>query len=87
MEYVSSSSLPGSPRRRFIIDRALYEDSCLYVVPNTHTSPRTGEQRAQSMTQTPPADPLDMPGAIQVTLQRQSKMRPFIRNFLHCPNI
>jgi hypothetical protein len=33
------------------------------------------------MTQTPPEDPLDMPGAIQVTLQRQSKS-VYLRNFL-----
>ena len=70
MEYVSS------PLRRLDDDvfesstSALYEDSCLYVVPKTHTLPRTETQRAQSMTQTPPTNPLDMPGAIQVTLQR-----------------
>jgi hypothetical protein len=53
------------------MNSALYEDSCLYLVPKTHKMPRTELQRAKSMAQAPPANPLDMPGAIQVTLQRQ----------------
>jgi len=62
---------------------ALYEDSCLYVVPNTHALPRTEEQRAQSMTQTPPANPLNMPEAIQVTLQPGQTVF-YNSNILHC---
>ena len=50
--------------------RALYEDSCLFVVPESHKSPRTNEQRSQSSTPDPPVDPLTMPNAIRVTLQR-----------------
>jgi len=54
-----------------MLRRALYEDSCLYIVPGSHKLPRTNEQRALSMTRDPPENPLDMPGAIQVTLQRE----------------
>ena len=54
----------------YSMDSALYEDSCLFLVPRSHKVPRTEEQRAQSMTLTPPKDPLAMPGAIRVTLQR-----------------
>lgn len=49
---------------------ALYTDSCLYVVPGSHKVPRTPAQRAHSSTLDPPTNPMDMPGAIQVTLQR-----------------
>lgn len=62
---------------------ALYEDSCLYLVPKTHKMPRTELQRAQSMTQAPPANPLDMPGAIQVTLQ-PGETAFYNSNILHC---
>lgn len=50
--------------------RALYEDSCLFVVPGSHNVPRSPEQRALSETADAPKNPLDMPGAIQVNLQR-----------------
>ncbi|KAI6012240.1 hypothetical protein EDC04DRAFT_3121520 [Pisolithus marmoratus] len=50
---------------------ALYEDFCLYVVPGSHKVARTTEQRMLSITQEPPKNPLDMPGAIQVTLLRE----------------
>ncbi|KAG6876824.1 hypothetical protein C0993_000172 [Termitomyces sp. T159_Od127] len=49
---------------------ALYRDSCLYIVPGSHREPRTVEQRKHSETMEPPKDPLDMPGAVQLTLQR-----------------
>lgn len=69
MEYV------GNPISRWqFLDsnfRALYTDSCLYLVPGTHKALRTPEQKALSLDPTtPPANPLDMPGAIQITLQR-----------------
>ncbi|SJL06552.1 related to phytanoyl-CoA dioxygenase family protein [Armillaria ostoyae] len=48
---------------------ALYEDACLYVVPGSHSVPRTPEQRMHSTTMDAPADPLDMPGAIPVVLK------------------
>lgn len=47
---------------------ALYEDSCLFVVPGSHKVPRTPEQRAQSTGLEAPEDPNTMPGAISVTL-------------------
>jgi len=50
----------------------LYKDSCLYIVPGSHKCPRTSEQRAHSNTMDPPKNPLDMPGSIQVTLNRMS---------------
>lgn len=52
------------------VDRALYEDSCLYVVPGSHQIARTPEQRVHSCTIDPPSDPLDMPGAVLLTLKR-----------------
>ncbi|KIY73406.1 hypothetical protein CYLTODRAFT_417081 [Cylindrobasidium torrendii FP15055 ss-10] len=48
---------------------ALYEDSSLYVVPGSHKIVRTDEQRALSCTPDPASNPLDMPGAIPVTLK------------------
>ncbi|KLO08364.1 hypothetical protein SCHPADRAFT_916964 [Schizopora paradoxa] len=42
---------------------ALHEDSCLFVVPGSH------KQRALSETPDASKNPLDIPGAIQVTLQ------------------
>lgn len=53
-------------------NRALYEDSCLFVVPGSHKVPRTPEQRAQSTGLEAPEDPNTMPGAISVTLYRAS---------------
>ncbi|KAF7305826.1 Zn(2)-C6 fungal-type domain-containing protein [Mycena chlorophos] len=53
---------------------ALYTDSCLYVVPGSHKHPRTDEQRKHSSGMEAPKDPLDMPGAIQVTLQRKNHL-------------
>jgi len=49
---------------------ALYLDSCLYIVPGTHLTPRTHDQREFSAGQTLD-NPLDMPGAIRLTLQRE----------------
>ncbi|KAF8915054.1 hypothetical protein CPB85DRAFT_1375230 [Mucidula mucida] len=49
--------------------RALYDDSCLYVVPGTHKVTRTPEQRSLSTTMDAPGNPLDMPGAIAVALK------------------
>ncbi|CAE6398762.1 unnamed protein product [Rhizoctonia solani] len=48
---------------------ALYDDACLFVVPGSHREPRTPEQRALSLTQDPPHDPMDMPEAICVKLK------------------
>ncbi|CAE7158397.1 unnamed protein product [Rhizoctonia solani] len=48
---------------------ALYDDTCLFVVPGSHREPRTPEQRALSSTQEAPKDPMDMPGAICVKLK------------------
>ncbi|CEL56662.1 hypothetical protein RSOLAG1IB_07988 [Rhizoctonia solani AG-1 IB] len=48
---------------------ALYDDACLFVVPRSHREPRTPEQRALSLTQEAPKDPMDMPGAICVKLK------------------
>ncbi|EPS96329.1 hypothetical protein FOMPIDRAFT_1038193 [Fomitopsis schrenkii] len=62
---------------------ALYEDSCLYVVPGSHKTPRTPEQRALSSTQDPPENPLDMPGAIQVSLKPGETVF-YNNNILHC---
>ncbi|KAF8346334.1 hypothetical protein F5887DRAFT_961418 [Amanita rubescens] len=47
---------------------ALYRDSCLYIVPGSHKTPRTLEQRKHSETMKPPNDPFDMPGVMQVNL-------------------
>ncbi|TFK86138.1 hypothetical protein K466DRAFT_587487 [Polyporus arcularius HHB13444] len=62
---------------------ALRKDSCLYVVPGSHKFPRTPEQRAQSCTLDPPKDPMDMPGAVQVTLQPGETVF-YNNNILHC---
>ncbi|KAI0660185.1 hypothetical protein C8Q70DRAFT_80481 [Cubamyces menziesii] len=62
---------------------ALRTDSCLYVVPGSHKTPRTPEQRAHSSTLDPPKDPLAMPGAIQVTLQLGETVF-YNNNILHC---
>ncbi|KAF9267181.1 hypothetical protein L218DRAFT_996064 [Marasmius fiardii PR-910] len=62
---------------------ALYEDSCLYVVPGSHLKPRTDEQRKHSTTMDPPVNPLDMPGAIRVTLQAGETVF-YNSNILHC---
>lgn len=51
---------------------ALFRDSCLYIVPGSHSVPRTPEQRKHSETLEPPSDPLAMPGCMQVILQRKS---------------
>jgi hypothetical protein len=52
-----------------ILNSALYTDSCLFIVPRSHKIPRTEEQRFLSLGQVP-ENPLDMPGAIQLVLQR-----------------
>jgi hypothetical protein len=58
--------------------RALREDSSLYVVPGSHRVPRTPAQRAMSKNTIAPADPLAMPGAIQLTLKRTSEGCPMV---------
>ncbi|KAF8451949.1 hypothetical protein L210DRAFT_3383075 [Boletus edulis BED1] len=64
---------------------ALYEDACLYLVPKSHKVPRTDAQRAHSTTLEPPRDPLAMPGAIRLVLQRKSGETVFYNsNILHC---
>ncbi|KAK7681721.1 hypothetical protein QCA50_015068 [Cerrena zonata] len=62
---------------------AIYRDTCLYVVPGSHNHPRSAEQRVRSSTMDPPKDPMDMPGAIQVTLQRGESIF-YNSNILHC---
>lgn len=76
MEHVSAPvplSQPAPPISFFVFTgRALYEDACLYLVPNSHRLPRTDAQRALSMTLESPNDPLAMPDAIRLTLHRKS---------------
>ncbi|TFK51567.1 hypothetical protein OE88DRAFT_1735447 [Heliocybe sulcata] len=62
---------------------ALYEDSCLYVVPGSHRTPRTPEQRKHSSTSEAPKDPMNMPGAIQVTIKAGESVF-YNSNILHC---
>ncbi|KAF9005116.1 hypothetical protein BDQ17DRAFT_1240311 [Cyathus striatus] len=62
---------------------ALYTDSCLYIVPGSHKKTRTPEQRALSCEQSPPENPMDMPGAIQVTLKPGQTVF-YNSNILHC---
>ena len=56
---------------------ALYEDASLFVVPGSHATPRTAEQRAHSSTLEAPEDPLAMPGSIQLTLKRKFSLITF----------
>ncbi|KAH9927615.1 uncharacterized protein B0H18DRAFT_954320 [Fomitopsis serialis] len=51
--------------------------------PRSHQIPRTPEQRARSITQDPPENPLDMPGALQVTLKPGETVF-YNNNILHC---
>ncbi|KAF8582427.1 hypothetical protein K439DRAFT_1413370 [Ramaria rubella] len=62
---------------------ALYDDSCLYVVPKSHKQPRTSAQRDRSSTLDPPRDPLDMPGVKQVHLKAGETIF-YNSNILHC---
>ncbi|KAG5338815.1 hypothetical protein C0989_006084 [Termitomyces sp. Mn162] len=62
---------------------ALYRDSCLYIVPGSHRTARTPEQRKYSETMEPPSNPLDMPGAVQLTLQPGESVF-YNSNILHC---
>ncbi|KAJ7092006.1 hypothetical protein B0H15DRAFT_184278 [Mycena belliarum] len=62
---------------------ALYEDSCLFVVPGSHKVPRTPDQRLHSEGPNAPTDPLDMPGAIQVFLKPGDSVF-YNSNILHC---
>ncbi|KAF5347783.1 hypothetical protein D9756_010268 [Leucocoprinus leucothites] len=62
---------------------ALYTDSCLYIVPRSHKTVRTQEQRRLSETLDPPENPLDMPGAVQLTLQPGETVF-YNSNILHC---
>ncbi|KAF7357868.1 hypothetical protein MVEN_00833000 [Mycena venus] len=62
---------------------ALYDDSCLFVVPGSHKVPRTPGQRVHSEGQDAPANPLDMPGAIRVSL-RPGESVFYNSNILHC---
>ncbi|KXN84189.1 hypothetical protein AN958_12893 [Leucoagaricus sp. SymC.cos] len=62
---------------------ALYTDGCLYIVPNSHKIPRTLERCHLSETYEPPEDPMDMPGAIQLTHQPGETVF-YNSNILHC---
>ncbi|KAF9467628.1 hypothetical protein BDZ94DRAFT_1185367 [Collybia nuda] len=62
---------------------ALYQDSCLYIVPKSHKNPRTEEQRSHSNGMAPPNDPSSMPGAIRLTLQPGESVF-YNSNILHC---
>lgn len=70
MEYVFFSSSIFKALVDAIRSRALYTDSCLFVVPGSHKVPRTVAQRALSSGQIPD-NPLDMPDSLQVILQRK----------------
>jgi len=100
MEYVRSSKHGLPAFSQIVFSSALYTDTCLYIVPGSHKEVRTPEQRKRSETQDPPKDPMDMPGAVRLTLQRKSNqyMRTYIpsdlseagetvfynSNILHC---
>ncbi|KAF8633111.1 hypothetical protein AX15_001494 [Amanita polypyramis BW_CC] len=62
---------------------ALYRDTCLYIVPGSHKTLRTTEQKRRSETMTPPKDPLDMPGVMQVILEPGETVF-YNSNILHC---
>jgi len=62
---------------------ALYRDSCLYIVPGSHKTPRAPEQRKHSETMEPPNDPCDMPGVMQVDLKPGETVF-YNSNILHC---
>ncbi|KAJ4490683.1 hypothetical protein J3R30DRAFT_3279125 [Lentinula aciculospora] len=62
---------------------ALYEDSCLYVVPGSHRVVRTPAQRVHSCTLKPPSNPMDMPGAALLTLKPGDTVF-YNSNILHC---
>lgn len=62
---------------------ALYTDSCLYIVPHSHKTVRTPEQRRLSETLDPPQNPLTMLGAICLTLQPGETVF-YNSNILHC---
>ncbi|KIY44651.1 hypothetical protein FISHEDRAFT_50806 [Fistulina hepatica ATCC 64428] len=62
---------------------ALYRDSCLFVVPGSHKIPRTPEQRVLSSGGDAPKNPLDMPGAIRLTLNPGETVF-YNSNILHC---
>ncbi|KAF8530103.1 hypothetical protein BU17DRAFT_36078 [Hysterangium stoloniferum] len=62
---------------------ALYDDSCLYIVPKSHRKPRSVEQRALSLSMEPPSDPLNMPGVKQVHL-KEGETVFYNSNILHC---
>ncbi|KAG6917411.1 hypothetical protein DXG01_002680 [Tephrocybe rancida] len=64
------SEKASEDEEREALNNALYRDSCLYVVPGSHLTPRTPEQRRHSETMEPPTNPLDMPAAVRLTLQR-----------------
>jgi len=62
---------------------ALYDDECLYVVPGSHKTVRTPEQRQHSIGSEAPKNPLDMPGSIQVRL-KPGETVIYNQNILHC---
>lgn len=79
MEYVRIAlrcSLNAQRAHKYLF-RALFEDSCLFLVPGSHALPRSVEQRSLSSTMEPPTNALDMPGAIRVTIKRKPRhIRP-----------
>ena len=85
MEYVSFLQLYRHrqlrliPSVQYVIHSALYEDTCLFVVPMSHRVPRTPEQRirsngagALSGEDVKGFDPTQMPGALRCILKRES---------------
>ncbi|THH05551.1 hypothetical protein EW145_g4714 [Phellinidium pouzarii] len=62
---------------------ALYEDSCLFVVPGSHITPRTLEQCAHSESLDAPKDPMEMPGVLKVILKPGQTVF-YNNNILHC---
>ncbi|PPR05020.1 hypothetical protein CVT24_010213 [Panaeolus cyanescens] len=62
---------------------ALYQDSCLWIVPESHKIPRSPGQREVSRSWTPDRHPSEMPGAVQVTIQPGETVF-YNSNILHC---
>ncbi|TIB73927.1 hypothetical protein E3Q22_03096 [Wallemia mellicola] len=62
---------------------ALYDDSCLWIVPKSHKMVRSPAQRALSCETKPADNPAEMPGAIQVHL-KAGQILFYDANILHC---
>lgn len=65
---------------------ALYDDFCLWVVPHSHKTVRSDEQRRLSCDTRPAEDPAQMPGAVQVHL-KAGQILFYDANILHCAQV